>query len=100
MTSLPINCGWTCRRQTSTEWNAIVEAKQNPVAEVDIAMVGKYVDLARFLHQSLSEALLHGGIHTRERGSTFITSSRRTSRRTASACLNDMDGNRRARRLR
>ncbi len=49
-----------------SEWQAIVDAKQNPEAEVDIAMVGKYVDL-RDSYISLSEALLHGGIHTRTR---------------------------------
>ncbi len=48
------------------EWQAIVEAKQNPQAEVTVAMVGKYVDL-RDSYISLSEALLHGGIHTRTR---------------------------------
>jgi len=48
------------------EWQAIVDAKQEPRAEVDIAMVGKYVDL-RDAYISLSEALLHGGIHTRTR---------------------------------
>ena len=49
-----------------SEWEAIVKAKQNPEAEVDIAMVGKYVDL-KDSYISLSEALLHGGIHTRTR---------------------------------
>jgi CTP synthase len=48
------------------EWEAIVEAKQNPTAEVDIAMVGKYMDL-KDSYISLVEALLHGGIHTRTR---------------------------------
>ena len=49
-----------------SEWQAIVDAKQNPEAEVNIAMVGKYVDL-RDAYISLSESLLHGGIHTRTR---------------------------------
>jgi len=49
-----------------SEWEAIVEAKRNPTAEVNIAMVGKYVDL-RDSYISLSEALLHGGIHTQTR---------------------------------
>lgn len=48
------------------EWNAIVEAKQNPDGEVDIAMVGKYIDL-RDSYISLTESLLHGGIQTRTR---------------------------------
>jgi CTP synthase len=49
-----------------SEWQAIVEAKQNPTSEVDIAMVGKYMDL-KDSYISLVEALLHGGIHTRTR---------------------------------
>jgi len=49
-----------------SEWKAIVEAKRNPTGEVDIAMVGKYVDL-KDSYISLSEALLHGGIHTQTR---------------------------------
>jgi CTP synthase len=49
-----------------SEWHAIVEAKRNPTSEVDIAMVGKYMDL-KDSYISLSEALLHGGIHTRTR---------------------------------
>ena len=49
-----------------SEWEAVVAAKQNPESEVNIAMVGKYVDL-RDSYISLSEALLHGGIHTRTR---------------------------------
>jgi len=47
-------------------WQAIVEAKQNPSSEVNIAMVGKYMNL-KDSYISLSEALLHGGIHTRTR---------------------------------
>ncbi|MCH9692879.1 MAG: CTP synthase [Gammaproteobacteria bacterium] len=46
------------------EWDAIVEAKQNPTAEVSVAMVGKYMDL-KDSYISLVEALQHGGIHTR-----------------------------------
>jgi CTP synthase len=46
------------------EWHKVVAAKQNPDGEVNVAMVGKYVDF-RDSYISLSEALLHGGIHTR-----------------------------------
>ncbi|MEO1244474.1 MAG: CTP synthase [Pseudomonadota bacterium] len=49
-----------------SEWQAIVDAKKHPEGEVNVAMVGKYVDL-RDAYISLSEALLHGGIHTRTR---------------------------------
>ena len=47
-----------------SEWDVVVEAKQNPTAEVDVAMVGKYMDL-KDSYISLVEALQHGGIHTR-----------------------------------
>ena len=46
-----------------SEWNYIVDAKKDSKDEVDIAMVGKYIDL-RDAYISLTEALLHGGIKT------------------------------------
>jgi CTP synthase len=49
-----------------SEWQAVVNARQNPEAEVTIAMVGKYVDL-KDAYISLTESLLHAGIHTRTR---------------------------------
>ena len=49
-----------------SDWDAVVEAKQNPEAEVNIAMVGKYMDL-RDAYISLTEALVHAGVHTRTR---------------------------------
>ena len=47
-----------------TMWENIVDALENPEHEVDIAMVGKYVDL-QDSYKSLSEALVHAGIHLR-----------------------------------
>jgi CTP synthase len=49
-----------------SEWRAVVAAKQNPEAAVDIGMVGKYVQI-RDSYISLNEALMHGGIKTRTR---------------------------------
>jgi CTP synthase len=49
-----------------SEWQAVVDAKANPEAEVTIAMVGKYVDL-KDSYLSLTEALMHAGIHSRTR---------------------------------
>ncbi|MBT8079312.1 MAG: CTP synthase [Gammaproteobacteria bacterium] len=72
------------------EWRAIVEAKENPEGEVDIAMVGKYVDL-RDSYISLSEALLHGGIHTRTRVNIHYFESQDVEQNGAE-CLKDMDG--------
>jgi CTP synthase len=45
-------------------WDGIVDALENPEHEVNLAMVGKYVDLADS-YKSLSEALIHAGIKTR-----------------------------------
>ena len=47
-------------------WHRLVEALEHPERDVNIAMVGKYVDLTES-YKSLSEALTHAGIHTRSR---------------------------------
>ena len=44
-------------------WDKIVDALANPKQEVNIAFVGKYVDLTES-YKSLTEALIHAGIHT------------------------------------
>ena len=50
-------------RSDLSEWNAVVRGIENADREVRIAMVGKYVGLAES-YKSLSEALIHAGIHT------------------------------------
>ena len=47
-------------------WDKLVYALEHPQHEIDIAMVGKYVDLTDS-YKSLNEALLHAGLHTRSR---------------------------------
>jgi CTP synthase len=49
-----------------TEWRQVVNAKANPDGQVDIAMVGKYVQI-RDSYLSLHEALQHAGLKTRTR---------------------------------
>jgi CTP synthase len=44
-----------------SRWRRVVAAIKNPKSSVQIAMVGKYVDLADS-YKSLNEALTHGGI--------------------------------------
>ncbi|MDP2108676.1 MAG: CTP synthase [Rhodocyclaceae bacterium] len=44
-------------------WNKLVEALEHPKHEVNIAFVGKYVDLTES-YKSLTEALVHAGMHT------------------------------------
>lgn len=46
------------------DWDRIVDALENPQHVVRIAMVGKYVDLTES-YKSLSEALIHAGLHAR-----------------------------------
>jgi len=72
------------------EWDAVVEAKQNPTAEVDVAMVGKYMDL-KDSYISLVEALQHGGIHTRTRVNIHFLESADLENEGVE-CLRDMDG--------
>ena len=48
------------------EWRQVVSAKANPDGRVDIAMVGKYVQI-RDSYISLNEALMHGGLKSRTR---------------------------------
>ena len=73
-----------------SEWDAVVAAKQNPDSEVDIALVGKYVDF-RDSYISLSEALLHGGIHTRTRVNIHYIESQDVEEQGA-GCLRGMHG--------
>ncbi|HKU69809.1 MAG TPA: CTP synthase [Burkholderiales bacterium] len=44
-------------------WDKLVHALENPKRAVTIALVGKYVDLTES-YKSLTEALIHAGIHT------------------------------------
>ncbi|VAX10742.1 CTP synthase [hydrothermal vent metagenome] len=56
---LQLKCGST----DLTEWIAVTEAQANPTGEVSIGMVGKYMELTE-AYKSLSEALIHAGLHT------------------------------------
>jgi CTP synthase len=47
-------------------WKNLVDALEHPQHEVNVAFVGKYVDLTES-YKSLTEALVHAGIHTRSK---------------------------------
>ncbi|WAK03071.1 CTP synthase [Methylobacter sp. YRD-M1] len=49
-----------------TEWQNVVDALAHPTDEVNIAIVGKYVDHTD-AYKSLNEALIHAGIRTRHK---------------------------------
>lgn len=58
--------GILARAADLSVWNKLVDALEHPEREVNIAFVGKYVDLTES-YKSLSEAMIHAGMHTRSR---------------------------------
>jgi CTP synthase len=58
--------GILARAADLSVWKNMVSALENPAHEVNVAFVGKYVDLTES-YKSLSEAMVHAGIHTRSR---------------------------------
>ena len=81
--------GITARKADLSEWNKITEAMSTPTGEVNVAMVGKYVDLTE-AYKSLSESLLHAGIHTHTKVNiTYIDSEE--IERNGTNCLSKVD---------
>ena len=70
-------------------WNNLVYALQHPEHEVNIALVGKYVDLTES-YKSLSEALIHAGIHARSKINIHYLDSEEIER-DGTAVLDGMD---------
>lgn len=56
--------GILARAADLSVWKELVYALEHPQHEVDIAFVGKYVDLTES-YKSLTEALIHASMHTR-----------------------------------
>ncbi len=73
-----------------TEWKNITHALANPKHEVDIAFVGKYVDLTES-YKSLTEALVHAGIHTKSKVKIHFIDSE-VIERDGTSLINGMDG--------
>ncbi len=74
-----------------SEWEAVVDATQNPVDEVTIAVVGKYID-HKDAYKSVAEALKHGGIRQRTRVNLKWLESQDVERDGAEAALAGVDG--------
>ena len=72
-----------------SKWQQLLEARANPLHEVDIALVGKYVDLADS-YKSLTEALIHAGIHTRTKLNVHYIDSE-SIEKNGLECLEKMD---------
>jgi len=72
-----------------SEWRAVIGAKQSAEATVDIAMVGKYVQI-RDSYISLNEALTHAGLTTRTRVTVHYIEATDIEQ-TGPGCLAGMD---------
>jgi CTP synthase len=72
-------------------WAQVVERWKNPVGEVTIAIVGKYVNLKES-YKSLNEALTHGGIAHKLRVLHRYVDSEEVERQGAEALLKGADG--------
>ena len=70
-------------------WKNLVDALEHPDHEVHIAFVGKYVDLTES-YKSLTEALVHAGIHTRSKVRIHYIDSEAIER-DGTAALQSMD---------
>ena len=72
-----------------SEWQRIVDQLENPSATVTVAMVGKYIELTDS-YKSLSEALVHAGIHTSTRVNiTYVDAE--TIEKNGTDCLRGID---------
>jgi CTP synthase len=74
-----------------TGWERVVHRMKSPQAEVNIGLVGKYVDLVES-YKSLNEALIHGGIGNECRVNLHHIDSEEIEKRGAPALLAEMDG--------
>jgi CTP synthase len=73
------------------EWTRVVDRWRNPVGEVTIAIVGKYVNLKES-YKSLNEALTHGGIAHQLRVHHRYVDSEEVERQGPEALLKGADG--------
>jgi CTP synthase len=78
-----------CQQPDLSEWRQVIEALEHPTGETTIAMVGKYMDLTE-AYKSLSEALIHAGIHTHTRVNIQYVDSEEIERH-GTGCLENVD---------
>jgi CTP synthase len=71
-------------------WKKLVHALEHPEATVDIAFVGKYVDLTES-YKSLIEAINHAGLHTRSKVNIHYIDSEDIEAKGAAPILKRMD---------
>ncbi len=72
-----------------SDWQQFIDDMAQPTAEVSVAMVGKYMDLTE-AYKSLSESLIHAGVHTRTKVNICYIDSEEIERN-GTACLHEVD---------
>jgi len=80
--------GLDCKAADLTEWSNVISRLEMPKHSVDVAMVGKYMDLTES-YKSLSEALIHAGIHTQTKVNIHYFDSEEIEKNGAD-CLSNM----------
>lgn len=73
------------------DWKSMVEALRNPTREVNVALVGKYIQL-HDAYISVVEALKHGGIARRATVNIHWVDSEKLTQENAGDILGSMDG--------
>jgi CTP synthase len=81
--------GILARAADLTVWKNLAHALEHPEREINVAFVGKYVDLTES-YKSLSEAMVHAGIHTRSRVNVHYFDSE-SIEKSGIDCLKDKD---------
>ena len=77
-----------CQPTDLSEWDDVIDKLQNPQCSVDIAMVGKYMDLTE-AYKSLSESLIHASVHTQTKVNIHYFDSEEIEKN-GTDCLSDM----------
>jgi CTP synthase len=80
--------GLKCKSADLSEWDKVVSSLDKPKHSIDVAMVGKYMDLTES-YKSLSEALIHAGIFTQTKVNIHYFDSEDIESN-GSACLSEM----------
>ena len=73
------------------EWRRFLSKVKNPTNEVNIGLVGKYVELPD-AYKSIAEAFIHAGAHLECRVNVHWISSETITSKTVNRTLKDMDG--------
>ena len=77
-----------CKDADLSEWDDVIHKLEHPQGSVDIAMVGKYMDLTES-YKSLSEALIHAGVHTQTQVNIHYFDSEEIEK-SGTGCLSEM----------